>query len=127
MGSAFRDRKNRRRGGVFRSFLYAFAGIRSAFINETNVKIHLCIAVFVIGAGIFFSLSPLEWLVVLFAIGGMLSLELINTAIERAVDLVTEEEHPLAKEAKDIAAGAVLVYAVLSVVAGLIIFIPKLF
>ncbi|PLR85905.1 diacylglycerol kinase [Bacillus canaveralius] len=126
MSSAFKDRRNRRHCGVFRSFLYACAGINSALKNETNMKIHFFISFFVIGAGFFFSLSPVEWLFVLFAIGGMLSLELINTAIERAVDLVTKEEHPLAKEAKDIAAGAVLIYAVLSVAVGLIIFIPKL-
>jgi len=62
-----------------------------------------------------------------FAICGVLALELVNTAVERVVDLVTKEFHPLAKQAKDIAAGAVLLYAILSVVIGCIIFLPKMF
>lgn len=57
---------------------------------------------------------------------GMLSLELLNTAIERVVDLATEEYHPLAKQAKDIAAGAVLVYAIVSVIIGGVILLPKI-
>ena len=65
-------------------------------------------------------------MILLFLIGGMLSLELMNTAIERAVDLITKDYHPLAKAAKDAAAGAVFVYALLSVIIGLIIFIPKI-
>jgi undecaprenol kinase len=63
---------------------------------------------------------------VLFAIGGMLSLELMNTAVERVVDLATKDYHPLAKQAKDIAAGAVFIYAALSVIIGAIIFLPKI-
>ena len=56
----------------------------------------------------------------------MISLELVNTAVESAVDLVTEERHPLAKKAKDTAAGAVLVSAVFAAVIGLLIFVPKI-
>jgi undecaprenol kinase len=67
-----------------------------------------------------------EWLFVIFAIGGMFALELLNTAIERLVDLVTMEYHPLAKQAKDIAAGAVFLYAIFSVIVGFIIFIPRI-
>lgn len=65
-------------------------------------------------------------MLIAFCIGLVISLELINTAIERVVDLVTSEYHPLAKEAKDIAAGAVFVAAILSIVIGGIIFIPKI-
>jgi len=61
------------------------------------------------------------------AICGVLALELVNTAVERVVDLVTKEFQPLAKQAKDVAAGAVLLYAILSVVIGCIIFLPKMF
>lgn len=90
------------------------------------MRIHIIISVFVLAAAIFFSLSLTEWLFILLAIGGMLVLEMLNSAIERVVDLVTNQFHPLAKQAKDIAAGAVLIYAILSVIIGIIIFIPKI-
>lgn len=111
---------------IFRSFVFAFEGIVSAVKKERNLKIHLMIAVGVIIAGFIFSLSALEWVAVIVAIGGMLSLELLNTAIERIVDLVTDDFHPLAKQAKDAAAGAVLIYAVMSAIIGLIVFVPKI-
>jgi len=91
------------------------------------MKIHCLVASIVIILGGFYGLSAIEWMFISFAIGGVLALELLNTAIERVVDLVTEELHPLAKQAKDIAAGAVLIYAILSVVIGSIIFFPKIF
>lgn len=90
------------------------------------MKIHLGISLIVILTGLWLSLSMLEWLFIFLAIGGMLSLEMINTALERAVDLVTDQYHPLAKDAKDIAAGAVLLYAIMSVIIGVIIFVPKI-
>ncbi|MBB6445988.1 undecaprenol kinase [Bacillus benzoevorans] len=90
------------------------------------MRIHCTAAGLVILFGLYFQLSASEWIFILLAIGGMFSLELVNTAIERTVDLVTEEFHPLAKQAKDIAAGAVLVYAILSVIIGCIIFLPKI-
>ncbi|MDE3839650.1 diacylglycerol kinase [Bacillus methanolicus] len=111
---------------LLRSFVFAYEGIVSAIKNERNLKIHLVIAVGVIIAGFIFSLSALEWVAVIVAIGGMLSLELLNTAIERIVDLVTDDFHPLAKQAKDAAAGAVLIYAVMSAIIGLIVFVPKI-
>ncbi|EIJ78915.1 undecaprenol kinase [Bacillus methanolicus PB1] len=110
---------------VFRPFVFALEGIVSSIKKEKNLKIHLVIAAGVIIAGITFSLSAIEWVAVIIAIGGMLALELVNTAIERAVDLVTDEFHPLAKHAKDAAAGAVLIYAVMSAIIGLIVFVPK--
>ena len=69
----------------------------------------------------------MEWFIVLILIGGMLSLELVNAAIERVVDLTTTEWHPLAKQAKDLSAGAVLIYAIVSALIGLLLFIPKWF
>lgn len=111
---------------VAKSFLYAFQGILTAVRAERNMKIHVCMTVIVLLVGLWLRLSAVEWLFILLAICGVIALELINTAIERVVDLVTGEYHPLAKQAKDTAAGAVLVYAFLSVVIGLIIFVPKL-
>ncbi|MEH7437465.1 diacylglycerol kinase family protein [Neobacillus drentensis] len=109
------------------SFSYAVTGILTALLSERNMRIHLISSIVVFLLSIYFSITKMELIVILFAIGGMFSLELINTAIERVVDLVTKEYHPLAKQAKDIAAGAVFLYAVLSVIVGSIIFIPYIF
>jgi len=107
-----------------KSLSYALEGIKTAVKAERNMRIHLVCSVIIIGCSYYFSITRLEWLFILVAIGGMLALELINTAIERLVDLVIDEYHPLAKQAKDVAAGAVLLYAILSVIVGIIIFYP---
>ncbi len=91
------------------------------------MQVHLFSAVIVAIAGIWTGLDQMEWMLVIILIGGMFALELINSALERTVDLVTEERHPLAKQAKDMAAGAVLVFAVTSAIIGLLIFLPKWF
>ncbi|MEH7254735.1 diacylglycerol kinase family protein [Neobacillus niacini] len=109
---------------LWNSFSYAIAGIKTALQSERNMRIHFIVSLLVIGCGLFFSISKMEWLLVMLAIGGIFSLELINTAIERVVDLVTEEYHPLAKQAKDLAAGAVFIYAITAVLIGMIIFLP---
>ncbi|WP_374702793.1 MULTISPECIES: diacylglycerol kinase family protein [Bacillaceae] len=109
----------------FRSFSFAWDGILTTFKTERNFQFHIVICILVTAASFFFHISLSEWIIVLFLMGGMLSLELMNTALERIVDLVTSEYHPLAKAGKDAAAGAVLIYAVLAVIIGLIIFIPK--
>lgn len=111
----------------FRSFLFAAAGIRTAFRREQNFRFHTAAAVIVMTAGFFTRLSQMEWLVIILLIAGMLALELVNSAIERAVDLASPSIQPLAKEAKDIAAGAVLVFAAASAIIGVLIFVPKWF
>jgi undecaprenol kinase len=110
---------------LWKSFSYALTGIKIALSAERNMRIHFIVSLLIIGCSLFFSISKLEWLFVIVAIGGIFSLELMNTAIERVVDLVTKEYHPLAKQAKDLAAGAVFIYAVTAVVIGVIIFMPK--
>lgn len=121
------DSHDKRKTNPFlRTFSYAFSGIGLALRTERNMRIHLISSVVVIVVSYFLSITKTEWLFIFFAIGGMFALELANTAIERVVDLVTEEYHQLAKQAKDIAAGAVLVYAIMSVVIGIFIFIPYL-
>lgn len=109
---------------LFKSFSYAINGILTAVKHERNMRIHLTIAAIVIFASFYFSISKFEWLIILSVIGGVISLELVNSAIERVVDLVTLEHHPLAKLAKDMAAGAVFVAAIFAVVMGSIIFLP---
>ena len=110
----------------FLSFKYAFEGIVSAFKKERNLKIHFGIAVVVMILGVLFKLHKLEWLILILTIGIMIVLELINTSIERTIYLITEDYHPLAKQAKDIAAAACLVFAICTVIIGLIIFLPKI-
>ncbi|KOY80938.1 diacylglycerol kinase family protein [Lysinibacillus macroides] len=109
-----------------RSFGYAFEGILMAS-KEQNMKSHVLSAIIVMLAGYFTGLSRIEWYIVLLLIALMLALEMINTAIERVVDLASPDIHPLAKQAKDIAAGAVLVFALFSAIIGLLIFLPKWF
>ncbi|PAE11759.1 diacylglycerol kinase [Niallia circulans] len=125
MSSDYKD-KRIRKNSQLSSFRLAILGILTAIKQERNVKIHLVITILVIILGLLNDLSKQEWMFIAFCIGLVISLELINTAIERVVDLVTSEYHPLAKEAKDIAAGAVFIAAILSIVIGGIIFIPKI-
>lgn len=119
--------KSKKRHNLIQSFICAFQGIGGAIKSERNIKIHLAAAAGALFFGWYFSVSRIEWLFLLAAIFGTITLEMVNSAIERTVDLITGEIHPLAKQAKDIAAGAVLVYALFSVLTGLIIFVPKLF
>lgn len=109
----------------FKAFQFAWEGIVHGFHRERNFKFHLCAMVLVIVAGVWTGLTTVEWSIVLILIGGMLALELVNSAVERVVDLVTTERHALAKQAKDLVAGAVLIYAIVSAIIGLLLFIPK--
>ena len=76
--------------------------------------------------GIILKISRIEWIICIILFGFVISLELVNTAIENAVDLITQEINPKAKIIKDVSAGAVLVAAITAVIAGLIIFVPKI-
>ena len=89
------------------------------------MQIHCCFTAAVIFAGIFFRIGRLEWIICLLLFALVQSLELVNTALEATVDLVTEDRRPLAKLAKDAAAGAVLISATVSAIIGLMIFVPK--
>ena len=93
--------KKQKKDPLYKSFGYAFAGIFAVVTKERNMKIH-CVAMVCV------------------------ALEMVNTAVEAVVDLVTKERKPLAKLAKDAAAGAVLIAAIMAAIAGMIIFIPKL-
>ncbi len=108
------------------SFQHALDGIKAA-AQGRNFRIQVAIAVLVIVLGVALHISVFEWLVVVFCIGAVLGGECINTAIEDMVDLSVKTFKPQAKRAKDVAAGAVLVLSLASLVAGLIIFVPKLF
>ncbi len=108
------------------SFKYALAGIISALREEPNLKLHFAAALLVIIISALLNISRSDWIIIIFLIGFVISVELTNTAIEAVVDAFTDKEHPGAKLAKDISAGAVLVAAVTSLVVGIIIFVPYL-
>ncbi|MFA5383609.1 MAG: diacylglycerol kinase family protein [Eubacteriales bacterium] len=107
-------------------FKFAAEGIVYSFRTQRNMRIHFAVAVLVLFLAAFLHLSKSEFIYLLFAIFLVLIAEMINSAIELAVDLHSLEYHPLAKVAKDVSAGAVLLAAVNSVITGILIFYPYL-
>lgn len=107
-----------------RAFAYAFSGITQSFRQETHLKLHAVIALLVIGAGFFFTISKVKWIIVLITITLVIAFEMVNSAIEKLCDLVMPEQHPKIKYIKDVAAGAVLVVCFFAVIAGLFVFLP---
>lgn len=108
------------------SFTYPIKGLQYAYRNEQNLAVDVGIALIVLIFGFIFKITITEWALLVLTIGLVISCELINTAIEAVVDLVTEEYHPLAKVAKDTSAAAVFIFAIVAVIVGIIIFGPKL-
>lgn len=108
------------------SLQHAVRGVRIALTTQRNARVHAAIATLVILAGAALRLSWSEWALLALAIGLVCVTELLNTAIEDAVDLVTTEHHPLAGRAKDIAAGAVLLASLTAIVVGLLVLGPRL-
>lgn len=108
------------------SFVYAFQGIWYALHTQRNAKVHVTIAVLAIVLGIALRISAVEFAMIFVAITGVFIAELFNTVFELCVDLASPEYNPLAKAAKDMAAGAVLLSAMLSIVIGLFVFGPHL-
>ncbi len=105
---------------------YALNGILEALKTQWNMKIHLVAALIVIGMGFYFEISKIEWLIIVLCIGIVFIAEIANTAIEYLVDFVSPDIHPIAGKIKDLSAGAVLVAAITSFIAGLLIFGPEL-
>ena len=118
--------KKEKKDPLYQSFGYAFRGIYTCVRKERNMKIHCLAAVLVVIAGVILKISAMEWCICLALFGLVMALEHVNTAVEAVVDMVTEEYHPLAKIAKDTAAGAVLIAAIMAAIAGGIIFLPKI-
>lgn len=108
------------------SFKYAFTGIGSAFKTENNMKIHFSIMCVIIILGIILKIQIWEWIVCISWFALVIGSELLNTAIEITVDLAMPKINDKAKKAKDIAAGSVLVFAIGSVIIGILIFLPKI-
>lgn len=114
------------RRGLIRSFGFALAGLGFLFRTQRNARIHVVIGAIACGMGAWLGISRVEWAIIVCAIAGVIILEGLNTAIEAAVDLASPELHPLAKAAKDLSAGMVLVAAIAAAIIGAVIFGPGL-
>ena len=107
------------------SFKYCYEGIVYAFYHEQNIIVMMIMGIITLALGIVFKLSLAERLAIIITVGLVLSLEMLNTALEAVVDLVTKDKKALAKVAKDAASGAVGIMCIFSVIEGLMIFVPK--
>jgi diacylglycerol kinase len=111
---------------AIRSFRYAGMGIFGLFRYENNARIHLIACIVVIITGIILKISAIEWCIIVMSVGLVWSAEAMNTAIEKLADVVSPEYNPGIKDVKDLAAAGVLILAGSAVIAGCVIFIPKI-
>lgn len=122
--------KGKRKKYTFKRFLksfgYALCGIMSALKTEPNLLIEVFMGTLAIILGIVLKFTTIEYCIVILTIGLVIKTELLNTAIEYTVDMAMPEVHPLAKSAKDIAAGSVLFSVVCAIMVGLILYLPKI-
>ena len=109
-----------------KSFAFAWKGLQYCFLTQPNFRIHLIVLLIVIILGFILQINQIEWLIVTGCAMLVLSMELMNTAIEKICDLITKDIHPVIKVIKDIAAAAVLIAAIGSFFSGVIIFLPKI-
>lgn len=110
-----------------KSFKFAFEGIKTEFKRGRNFRIQILMGILALISGWIFKISSQEWFDLIIVIASVLILELINTAVESIVDMISPEIAPKAKIAKDVSAGAVLLASVASVAVGALIFLPKIF
>lgn len=108
------------------SFKYALEGIKTAYHDEQNLRIHTIVAILVVLASFILKISSLEFLICIILIGLVLMAEFFNTAIESMIDMITLEENSYAKKAKDVSAAGVLIFVLFSSIIGIIIFLPKI-
>jgi diacylglycerol kinase (ATP) len=108
-----------------KSFSYAVAGFRQFLIREHNARIHLAATISVVVASFVFGVSRQETVALVLTVGLVWITEMLNTCLEKMADLISRLEHPEIKFIKDLAAGAVLIAAMVAVITGLIIFVPK--
>ncbi len=125
-GSKLEARRGSRSPNLIASFGYAFAGIGYALRTQRNLRIHLGITLAVVVTGLSLGLSRWEWTAIVLVVGLVLATEMFNSAVEAVVDLASPGLHPLAKVAKDAAAGAVVLAAATAVMVGLLILGPHL-
>lgn len=106
--------------------MYAYKGFLYALKTQPNFQIQIIVLVISVATGFYFKIETLEWLVLLLAIGVVISAELFNTAIEKILDFISPEYNKQAGLMKDIAAGAVLFSSIMAAIIGIIIFVPKI-
>ena len=111
---------------LIKSFGWALNGLKDCILHEKNFRIQYIIALGVLVAGFFFSISLNEWMIILLSFAIVLCFEIINSAIEKLCDLVMPEYHAMIKKVKDMSATAVLLAAIISFIIGCIIFLPKI-
>lgn len=109
-----------------RSFSHAMNGLKILLREEHNARIHLAVAIVVIVAGIFVGLSITEWIIITILIGFVFAMEIVNSAIENLCDLICPEQNEKIKKIKDLAASAVFVAAMISIIAGIVLFLSKI-
>lgn len=119
-------RVDRGMASLIAAFGFAFAGIWYLLRTQRNAQIHCLVGACALALAAALRVERWEWLALVLTIAVVLAAEGVNTAVEAAVDVATSQRHPLAKVAKDVAAGSVLICAIASVVVGCIIFIPHL-
>jgi diacylglycerol kinase len=107
-----------------RNVNFALQGIRSFFKTESNGRIMRVIAILTIAAGVLLRITSLEWMIILGCIALIISLEMVNSSIEKVCNFITTDYKPEIKQIKDIAAGAVLFASILVAIIGSIVFIP---
>jgi undecaprenol kinase len=112
---------------LFKSFLFAFAGLKTAVVRGRNFRIQILLGFLAIILAAVYKISGFDWLSLILIIASVLILELINTAIESIVDIVSPEIREKARIAKDVSAAAVLVASIAAVFIGAVIFIPLIF
>ena len=111
---------------IVKSFKFAADGIKEAFQSERNMKVHFLLMISVIILGLVLKLSLVEWAILIITIGLVLISEFINTSLEEIVNIVSLEIQEKAKIAKDVAAAGVLVSAIVSILVGIFLFLPKI-
>ncbi|MCS7351677.1 MAG: diacylglycerol kinase family protein [Anaerolineae bacterium] len=111
---------------MWESFRFAFAGLRYAWRTQRNLRIHMAITVVVMALAGWLRFDPVRWAVLILTIALVWAAELLNTALEAIVDLASPSFHPLARIAKDVSAGMVLLCAIAAVLVGLALFGPGL-
>jgi diacylglycerol kinase len=111
---------------AFQPFWDAGRGLSYLFRTQRNIRIHLLVAIAAVGLGVWLGLERSEWAILTLTIGLVFGAEAMNTAIEAVIDLVQPTYHPLAGAAKDVAAGGVLIAALIAVVVGILLFGPRL-
>ncbi|MDD6223917.1 MAG: diacylglycerol kinase family protein [bacterium] len=116
----------KKKNSLIKSFYHAFVGIGENLRRERNLKIHFFMMFLVVILGILLEICVAEWIVCFLLFGSVISSELMNTAIEGVVDIYVKEIDEEARVVKDTAAGAVLITAIIAIIVGLLIFVPKI-